>query len=77
MRSTNGTPQVRVTTRRFAQWVSVSAPGYRPSDSWFHLPPGSERVITLLDGDPSRPPRGRVRALNSTVAAVIRPAEES
>ncbi len=69
-------PQVRISTRRFAQWVSVSAPGYRPSDSWFHLPPGSERLVALLDGDPSSTPRGRVRALNSRVAAVIRPEGE-
>jgi beta-mannosidase len=72
---TGDAPQLHVTTRRFAQWVSVNAPGYRPSDSWFHLPPGSERIVTLLDGDPAGPPRGRVRALNSTMAAVIRPGE--
>ena len=54
--SAGAEPQLRVTTRRFAQWVSVSAPGYRPSDSWFHLPPGSERIVTLLDGDPVPPP---------------------
>ncbi len=70
-------PVLRVSTRRFAQWVSVNAPGYRPSDSWFHLPPDSERLITLFDGDPSRPPRGRVRSLNSTVDAVIRPSEDT
>ncbi len=75
--SSGAEPRLRVTTRRFAQWVSVNAPGYRPSDSWFHLPPRSERVITLFDGDPSRPPRGRVRALNSTVAAVIAPEERA
>jgi beta-mannosidase len=68
--------RLRITTQRFAQWVSVSAPGYRPSDSWFHLPPRSEKIVTLHDGDPSSPPRGRVRALNSTVAAVIRPEGE-
>ncbi|HTU37618.1 MAG TPA: hypothetical protein VMF35_06340 [Acidimicrobiales bacterium] len=70
-------PRLRISTRRFAQWVSVNAPGYRPSDSWFHLPPHAERIVTLFDGDPDRPPRGRVRALNSTVAAVIRPEGES
>lgn len=69
-------PQVRVSTQRFAQWVSVDIPGYRPSDSWFHLPPHSERVVTLFDADPSRPVRGRVQALNSTVVAVIRPDED-
>jgi beta-mannosidase len=73
--SSSGPPEIRITTRRFAQWVSVVAPGYRPSDSWFHLPPGSERVITLLDGDADSPPRGRVRAINSTVSAVIRPGD--
>ncbi len=69
-------PVVRVTTRRFAQWVSVDAPCYRPSDSWFHLPPHSERLVTLLEGDPSRTPRGRVRSLNSLTAAVLHPLED-
>jgi beta-mannosidase len=64
-----------VATRRFAQWVSIAAPGFRPSDSWFHLSPNSKRSITLQGTGGSRPPRGRVRAINSVTDAVIRPAE--
>ena len=75
--SGNDDPQLCLRTRRFAQWVSVDAPGYRPSDSWFHLPPNSERIITLFEGGRAGPVRGRVQALNSKVSAVIRPAEES
>jgi beta-mannosidase len=56
--------EVTITTRRFAQWVAVSVPGFRPSDSWFHLPPGATRTITLDGDQESERPRGSVRSLN-------------
>jgi beta-mannosidase len=57
---------LRVTTRRFAQWVVVEAPGFRPDDSWFHLPPGATRKIVLHpEGDPAARLAGEVRAFNS------------
>jgi beta-mannosidase len=60
----SGTWEVTITTRRFAQWVSVSVPGFQPSDSWFHLPPGATRIITLDGGQGSERPRGSVRSIN-------------
>ncbi len=69
---------LRVATRRFAQWVAIDAPGWRPSDSWFHLEPGGTRLVRLYpesiasptNGDQSgkgahgHRPNGEVRALN-------------
>ena len=56
-----------------AQWVAVDAPGYTPSDSWFHLAPGATRTIRLEGGDPNgvepdAVPQVNVRALNSLVS---------
>jgi beta-mannosidase len=63
-----------VSTRRFAQFVSVDIPGYRPDDSWFHLEPGGSTVIGL---HPLRSgggvPKGLVRALNSEEAVRVTP----
>lgn len=67
--------QLRVTARRFAQYVQVDVPGYVPDDSWFHLPPGGSRT-TVLRPTPGATttavePRGWVRALNSAVLAAV------
>jgi beta-mannosidase len=56
--------QVTVRTRRFAQWVAIDVPGFRPGDSWFHLAPGAQRAVVLRAVGTEGPPRGRVRALN-------------
>jgi beta-mannosidase len=53
-----------VTTRRFAQYVSVDVPDFLPGDSWFHLAPGRTRLISLTPTRASLRPRGCVRALN-------------
>ncbi len=67
----DGKWQLEVSTRRFAQFVSVDVPGYLASDSWFHLPPGSHRSLALEQiGDSSRPV-GHVRALNSEVSVRV------
>ncbi|MGH9080528.1 MAG: hypothetical protein ACRDYE_10740, partial [Acidimicrobiales bacterium] len=65
-----------VSTRRFAQFVSVEVPGFRASDSWFHLEPGGTRVTVLCperspEPDPDRVPMGQVRALNSVECARV------
>ena len=61
-----------VTTRRLAQWVVVEVPGYRPSDSWFHLPPGATRTLTLHRcGTEGGRPTGLVRAVNAQTSARI------
>ncbi len=63
---------LEVSTRRFAQWVSIDAPGWRPADSWFHLAPGATRRIELSAESlesPVMPPVGTVRSINSTTSA--------
>ncbi len=67
----DGDWDLSVSTRRFAQWVVVEVPGLRPSDSWFHLPPGATRTVVLhRTGDVERP-AGQVRALNAQATARI------
>jgi beta-mannosidase len=66
-----GDPQqwrLTISSRLLAQWVAVDAPGYAPSDSWFHLAPGATRTIALSGDDPDREPRVDVRALNCRVS---------
>ncbi len=76
-RSGDGTWSLTVSSARLAQWVEIDTPGFRPADSWFHLVPGRPRSIGLrslggADGDgDGGAPRGRVRALNSTVSAPL------
>jgi beta-mannosidase len=64
---------MEVATRRFAQWVALEVEGFDPEDSWFHLAPGRARRIQLRPrsgpADPTRRPRGSVRALNAGTAA--------
>jgi hypothetical protein len=43
-----GSWELEVATRRCAQSVTIDAPGWRPTDSWFHLEPGGSRVIRLI-----------------------------
>jgi beta-mannosidase len=54
-----------------AQYVCVDVDGYRASDSWFHLAPGTSRALTLLPRAGSTTPRGHVRAVNSTARATV------
>ncbi len=67
-RSDGGGWEVRVSTRRFAQWVSIECPDRVPDDSWFHLAPGESRTVSLPGNEA---PFGTVRALNSTASARI------
>jgi beta-mannosidase len=53
--------------------VVVDVPGFLAEDSWFHLAPGTERVLTLEPlADASDSPSGQVRALNSIVGARVK-----
>jgi len=77
-RSGDGTWSLTVSCARLAQWVEVDIPGFRPDDSWFHLVPGRPRSIGLRSlgavgggADDDGAPRGRVRAVNSTVSAPL------
>jgi beta-mannosidase len=66
----NGGWVLTVSTRRFAQWVVVEVPGFRPHDSWFHLAPGGSKTIGLHpEVDANESPAGEVRALNSLKSA--------
>jgi len=68
--SEDGAWVLRVTTRRFAQWVVIEVPGFRPDDSWFPLPPGATTKIVLhAESDPEARPAGEVRAFNSMRSA--------
>jgi beta-mannosidase len=68
---------VALTTRASAQWVCVEVAGYEPSDSWFHLPAGATRTLTLRPGGSAGAsgvpgvPTGRVRAVNSARQTTI------
>jgi beta-mannosidase len=62
---------LRVSTTGFAQTVALALPGFMPDDNYFHLEPGSERLIRLV-GEVNRPPAGDARALNSAVAARVK-----
>ena len=67
---------LRVSSRRFAQYVQVDVPGFAPDDSWFHLPPGGSRTVRLRPEPGSGPvgePRGRVRAFNADAQATVSP----
>jgi beta-mannosidase len=62
-----------VRARRFAQSVVVDVPGFQPEDSWFHLAPGTQRVLTLEPlADAPDSPAGQVRALNSIAGARVK-----
>jgi len=65
---------LRVSARRFAQFVQVDVPDFVADDSWFHLPPGGERTVVLRRrSGPDREPKGRVRAVNSGAWAAVSP----
>lgn len=59
--------ELRIGTRRFAQSVTIDAPGFRPDDNGFHLAPGQSREVWLRAGAAPRrqPGRGSVTALNA------------
>jgi beta-mannosidase len=77
----DGVWSMAVTTRRFAHFVVVEVPGFRPSDSWFSLAPGARRTLTLhpmtgssASGHPTASgerPSGHVRALNGQTSSPL------
>jgi beta-mannosidase len=63
-----------VSTRHFAQFVSIDVPGFRPSRSWFHLAPGESVEVGLTpEVSGGGTPSGHVRALNTTESARVAP----
>jgi beta-mannosidase len=67
----DGDWDLTVHTERFAQWVAVETPGFRPGDSWFHLLPGRPMTILLQRTGDRQRPSGEVRALNAARPARI------
>jgi len=68
LEATGDATALTLTTRRFARFVAIDAPGYLPSDNYFHLAPDQRRTITLSGGGPLRV---SVRALNSEAGATV------
>jgi beta-mannosidase len=60
--------KLRVTTRRFAQSISLDFEGSSPDDDFFHLAPGGEREIELHGGAA----RGTLVALNCATVLTVR-----
>ncbi|MCV3736313.1 glycoside hydrolase family 2 protein [Rhizobium sp. TRM96647] len=56
--------QLRVGADRLLQSAHIDCPGFLPSDSWFHLSPGRERVIRLVRTGAVERPGGELSALN-------------
>jgi beta-mannosidase len=61
-----------LSANRLAQSVHIDAPGFRPSDNWFHLAPGDVSCVRLVEplagqATPSgqATPNGIVRAVNA------------
>jgi beta-mannosidase len=55
-----------LSTNRLAQSVHIVDDAHDASDNWFHLAPGHERRITMKARGLKSPPRGVIRAINST-----------
>jgi beta-mannosidase len=66
----DGTIELSLRTRRFAQSLVVEAEGFAADDAWFHLQPGGERTLTLTPVA-GAPFRGTVQALNSELSTKI------
>ncbi len=56
--------QLRVAADRLLQSAHIACPGFLPSDNWFHLAPGRERVIRLAQLGAVDRPVGEFSALN-------------
>ena len=67
--------RLRVETRELALFVRVSAPGFEPSDNYFHVPPAGAREIDLVGGGAR--PLVRVSALNARGEASVTFAEQT
>jgi beta-mannosidase len=67
----DGTVELSLRTRRFAQSIVIEAEGFAADDAWFHLPPGGERILRLTRVSGTAPLRGTVHALNSEITTKI------
>jgi beta-mannosidase len=68
----DGSYALTVSAVRFAQSVHVQAPGYDPSDNYFHVAPDETYRLTLMPTAGAGALRGKLRALNAAKPATIR-----
>jgi beta-mannosidase len=54
-----------VRANKFAQAVKIAVPGFLPEDNYFHLLPGRERQIRLIEQESRTIAKGTVTALNA------------
>ena len=69
-----------LTARRFLQSVSLTVPGFRPDDNWFHLAPGAAKRVRLDPCGPSEAPTspaGMLRALNLGRQMALKPTDSA
>ncbi len=62
----NGVYSVAFRSERFCQAVAIDAPGFIPSDNYFHLSPGIPKVVALRASEASAKLQGYAQAFNST-----------
>ncbi|WP_157572631.1 glycoside hydrolase family 2 protein [Nevskia soli] len=60
----DGSYQVTIRSRHFAQAVCIDAPGFRPSHNYFHLAPGGAQQLKLLQHRPGARLQASISALN-------------
>jgi beta-mannosidase len=65
---------VRLSTARLAYGVRIEAPGHRPDDNWFTMPPGTCRDVALVPEAPGANWQGgSINALNATGSVRLAP----
>lgn len=64
------TAELVLRTRRFAQFVNIDAPGWRPGDGWFDLLPGQQRAVPLQRVSDGVRFVGSLRSLNGGTVVV-------
>ena len=62
---------IELNTQQVAQFVRLDVPGCQPIDNYFHLAPGSARLIKLEGRFKSGKPKGTISALNWQSSAKI------
>lgn len=69
----DGVYALRVETRKFAQSVHLEMPGFVADDQYFHMAPGSSRILTVRRRGRGAPAalEGTAHALNSAAVARI------
>jgi beta-mannosidase len=70
----DGSYHVTVRSQRFAQGVSIEAPGYRVTDNYFHLQPSGEQTTRLLPAQTGTRLQATVQAINSHQRVKLVPA---